>query len=266
MIHLKVQAGLCNRLRALNAGIRLAKETGRELEVLWEIAPDMKASFAELFETPRAFVVRDRVFSKFSLRRLVYSKYNPMFFSHDQRESFIRAARKRNIGLYYEDFYDFYPNDNYGWLKPISGIREEINRLRHLAVGKIGVHIRRTDNRKCILNSPTELFIAKMRAELDNDPRVSFFLSTDDDEVRRQLSSLFPEKVFSRQNVVARNAKGGVCDAVIDLWLLSLTKKLYGSYPSSFSAVAAQIGNVSLEYLTIKNPWGEGAYKRSNHD
>lgn len=49
--------------------------------------------------------------------------------------------------------------------------------------------------------------------------------------------------------MAARQDENGIADAVVDLFILSRTQRLYGSYWSSFSEVAAQIGNIPLEIV-----------------
>lgn len=110
----------------------------------------------------------------------------------------------------------------------------------------IGIHIRRTDNIDSILNSPTELFKFYMDKELENNPDVNFFLSTDDLIVENELKFHYPHKILTREKELSRNKEKGITDAAIDLFCLAKTVKIYGSYWSSFSDIAARIGKIQL--------------------
>ena len=57
-------------------------------------------------------------------------------------------------------------------------------------------------------------------------------------------------------------------DSVVDLYSLAATKKIYGSYLSSYSEVAAQIGQVPLEVLSTPKDIKRGlkeAYRRGGY-
>ena len=116
-----------------------------------------------------------------------------------------------------------------------------------------GFHIRRTDNVKSIKFSPDDLFINKAKVLIENDNKVKFFLATDDAEVRTKFRRLFGWHCVTR-DVAERHSINGVEDAVVDMLLLSSCKRgVYGSYWSSFSEVAAEVGRCPFEQLMMED-------------
>lgn len=101
-----------------------------------------------------------------------------------------------------------------------------------------GVHIRRVDNTEAIETSTTEKFISAMEAELYNNPAMKFFLATDSNEDRVLLESHFKDKMIFHSSVLERGTAAGMKDALMELYCLSRTKKIIGSYYSSFTDVA----------------------------
>ena len=113
----------------------------------------------------------------------------------------------------------------------------------------IGIHIRRTDNAASIQQSPTELFIAAIDREIEANPNVSIFLATDSEIVKKEMLSRYGNRVLTAKDEADRNSIAGIKGGIIDMFALSKTNKIYGSFQSSFSELAAQIGNVPIEIL-----------------
>jgi hypothetical protein len=135
---------------------------------------------------------------------------------------------------------------------PVREILDIIDRVTDEFTGDtVGVHIRRTDNSAAIRNSPVELFINRMKDVEQDNPKSTFFLATDDMETENHIKGLFPGRVFTYDKEIARNKESGIRDAVVDLYALSRTAKVLGSYWSSFSHTAAEIGGIPEE--TIKS-------------
>ena len=118
----------------------------------------------------------------------------------------------------------------------------------------IGIHIRRTDNFWSIEHSPTELFIKMCHEEILRDPDIKFYLATDDKTVEHDFKQLFNDRIcLYEKDEVVRSTKEGIFDAVVDLYNLSNCRIIYGTYKSSFSDIAARIGNTQKIVLTIEN-------------
>ena len=61
--------------------------------------------------------------------------------------------------------------------------------------------------------------------------------------------NLFPGKILTYKKEFSRTDVKGVQDAVIDLYSLAASCKIYGSYFSSFSDIAARIGDIPLKVI-----------------
>lgn len=113
----------------------------------------------------------------------------------------------------------------------------------------MGVHVRRTDHTDAIANSPLALFAERMKQELEADADTSFFVATDDKEVRRELKELLPDAklIFPQSDVIDRDSKEGIEEAFVEMLALSKCRKILGSYNSTFSLLPSYIGNIPLE-------------------
>ena len=141
-----------------------------------------------------------------------------------------------------------YPQEITHVLRPIPEIQQEIDAITQLfAPNTIGVHIRRTDNKASISGSPTTAFIDAMKKELETDNKVHFFVATDDTSVRTLLQNTFPGRIITQEfHKCHRDTLSGMKQAVVDLFCLARTTKIIGSYWSSFTDTAAEIGNTPL--------------------
>jgi hypothetical protein len=113
----------------------------------------------------------------------------------------------------------------------------------------VGVHIRRGDNDASIQVSPLDSFLKRMQREVEQDPATHFFLATDDQPTERAVTDTFLGRVTTRGKDLARNRTAGVQDALVDLLVLSKCSLILGSYWSSFSQTAAEMGGVELEIV-----------------
>jgi len=131
--------------------------------------------------------------------------------------------------------------------KPTASLQNRI-KVSTSAFNKntIGLHLRRTDHMDAINVSSTEKFIQYIEKELKENDNTNFFLATDSAKEEEKLRSLFGHKIISNQSDISRNSVAGIQDALVDLYCLAKTKKIYGSFKSSFSETAAQIGNSEL--------------------
>ena len=116
----------------------------------------------------------------------------------------------------------------------------------------IGIHIRSTDHSTAMKYSPFHLFENKIREELHINPEATFFVATDNEDYQSRLLREFgKEKILFHKKVFERNVTQGITDAVVDMFCLSRTSKIYGSYYSSFSYVAGRIGQVPVHILKV---------------
>mgnify|MGYP003623221184 FL=1 len=150
--------------------------------------------------------------------------------------------------IYLASFWGNYPlSSNYNVFKPINTLSQKINEISsQFTKYTIGIHIRRTDHINAIGKSPTELFIEKMKNELNKNENTHFYLASDSIEEKQTLKNTFGDKLITSFDETHRDTKKGIQDSLIDLYALSRTSHIYGSYDSSFSQTAALISNIGF--------------------
>lgn len=274
-IILEAKGGLANRMRVIVSGIWFAENFDKKVKLIWNIDSGLNSPFEELFEPiNNCTIVRKRFFyyffrsteqktifkqiSIFIITKLLARRY---FILEDagvktkfKCERGYENIVKGNKTLYLRTCEEFGGNGkNYNHFIPKPDIQKRIGYHSSFFNEKtIGVHIRRTDHSIAIQKSPIELFVERIKKDLACDPNCNYFLSTDDSETEALLKKLFGEKIMVVEKKYSRNLQQGIIDAVVDLYCLSNTSKIYGSFGSSFSEVASQIKGIELEKLHIQ--------------
>ncbi|MEQ9443833.1 MAG: hypothetical protein RIG62_32635 [Cyclobacteriaceae bacterium] len=270
MIILIPNAGLCNRMRAIDSTIALSQEIGAPLRIYWKQNDVLNCRFHDLFEPiPEALaniieVQKVPVFFRNveNIRqaplRFMFENFQKTYINkrllsqevsrlHRDCFDFKTLAAHKNILIEAESrFFGGKTTPMYQYFKPIYEIEAAIQEVTQpFSAHTIGVHIRRSDNEKAINHSPLELFIQVMQKEISFDPRTTFFVASDSESTKKTLIGIFGDKLmFSNQKKGDRNTKEGMKQAVVDLYALSKTKKLLGSYWSSFSHTASHLSGI----------------------
>lgn len=145
----------------------------------------------------------------------------------------------------------FFHNDRYDVhlrnLKPSPIVKDFLQR-RTASVdwsNAMGVHIRRTDNKKSIEGSPLENFLKRMH----ENTTAFYVIATDDPKVREQLTLEFGDRCLFPAIVLARKTEEGMIHGVVDFFALTKCKEIWGSYWSSFSDIAARYGNLKCDIV-----------------
>jgi hypothetical protein len=134
--------------------------------------------------------------------------------------------------------------------KPITPLQNKIDDIsRSFSENTIGVHIRRTDHVRCIISSPFELYVEKMKAEIEQNSNTNFYLASDSTEEKEKLIQLFGNRIITQHAPVLRNTLDGMQGALVELFVLSKTKKILGSPYSTYSLMAADISGI--EYVDV---------------
>lgn len=116
----------------------------------------------------------------------------------------------------------------------------------------IGMHIRRGDHTTPTLGSPLSLFISKIEEEVTLDPNTYFYVASDSFSEKKKLKDLFGERIITRFDEVRRDNESGIVDALVELYTLAHTSKIYGSLASSYSSLASELLMRDLEILSIE--------------
>lgn len=259
------QGGLCNRLRAVLSALSLVEEkhVDAHIRVGWSADAECAASFDQLFVpldsphlsfSPRRWT--DRPVTRYNLhwpalvRSVIFSaQYRnmpPMLDELQRRFSAGDSAVYVSTGHAFCDYSPQYVRR----LRPQPHLQEQIDALSaDFDNHTIGVHIRRTDHTTCITESPDKLFVEAMQQCIDADPAARFYLATDDAALKARLAVRFPDRIIMQQCVGTRSDLRGMEEAVIDLWTLARTSRILGSYWSSYTDTAAEIGGIALHII-----------------
>lgn len=271
MILLEPSGGVANRMRVIASGLWLKKNSNHELAVIWNLNKELNCEFNLLFETiPNVSFVKkkEKYFYLHRSNQLNFYKKIKAYFRNkslgidysitegDLKDKVFKnkidQIVRHNKNIHISTTQEF--GDNYPEFKnfvPKAIIQKIINQQIALyGENTIGIHIRQTDNFISIAKSPISLFIAKIEEEISKNNETTFFLATDDPGVENVLTNLFGEKMIVYKKELSRDSQKGIIDAVIDMYCLSKTKYIYGSYWSSFSDIAAIIGDI--DKITLK--------------
>lgn len=274
MIIVEPCAGLGNRFLGLASAYHWSQKTGEELIVLWKTERVMGAHSSSVFSIPphikiihaKDYGFKDKPFS-FARYRMLEKRFRKKadfftdveetmrIFKEQGNEGFLPAFRENKVKFIraYSQFHDFS-----GIEKPLAFI-EPSAYVKRKAAGviqnidsrkNIGVHIRRTDNQICINNSPTEVFLAAMEEEIRKDNEVTFYIASDDPDTVKELKNRFGQRIYyMEEKCFERDSDRGIADAFAELICLSHSRKIIGSFYSTYSRIAAMLSGIQLEIV-----------------
>lgn len=264
--------GLANRMRSINAAFHFSQDCGARLNIFWVKDKGLNCDYTQLFRSHKFIHDSKGLFLKclfFFYQRMpstrmvfrVLEKWGLLkVFSQQDIESLLKYTAQKRIEhclVVIRSCSNFYRS---GTFKPeLFVLQPQIEELIKSEVEKfadntIGVHIRRADNVKSISYSPLILFEKRMNSKLEACPDTKFYLTTDDQEVKSYFKQhdKWKDKVIMPQGVISRNSVAGIIQAVVEMFTLSRTKLIIGSYWSSFSEMASMIGRIKLEVARIE--------------
>lgn len=262
------QGGLCNRMRAILGVAHACRHLPITLRIAWCRDAGCGAWFDELFcalpttyGALRLVVERGRATDAVGRRR---NGYWPQLWrwlhgiSHHPAtptaEALQRALAKG--GCHYlatgNAVCADYPTTLVPeWFRPQPALQERIARVTQaFTPHTYGLHIRRTDNAQAIASVSVERFLSVAECLLASHPEANFYLATDDAEVHRRFVACYGQHVLCQPFGVERHSLEGMAHAVVDLYALAHTCHVVGSYYSSYSDTAAELGHIPLTILT----------------
>ena len=269
-LYLVPQGGLANRMRSILSACQLARGIGSRLEVVWFKDKGLNAGFHDLFLPVEAedFHLKDASGWDFlrlqlpkgrnlHLTRLVqkslfdvslYETCSPVAASPHELMSQLQGRQ-----VYWATCYahQAYPADMAaGMFQPLPSIARKVEQYTaQLGPNSMGVHIRRTDNAQAIEYSPLRLFFDRIDQFLAGQPGGRIFLATDDQDTKKALRQRYGEQLVCAPQPASRKTLSGVVDGLVDMLTLASCSQILGSWYSSFSELAAQIGGVPLEIV-----------------
>lgn len=256
-------AGLCNRMRTISSGIFAATHINIPIFVYWNRTHDCFAHWLDLFQPIEIDGVKlientNPIYKIDSIRNLHLPKVLHKFifdqrlygFSKNYGEDIISYLNKvegeKTLIQSCCDLCDHYPVTEL--FKPAKDVEDKISKIvMGFKSTTVGIHIRRSDNAQSIKSASIDDFKRKIVYEMGHNYRTNFYLATDDVDIKYNLQKEFGDLIISPELETTRSSVSGMKDAVVDLFCLSKTRKIIGSYYSSYSDMAAELGNISLE-------------------
>jgi len=139
---------------------------------------------------------------------------------------------------------------HYQKFKPINELQDKINITTTQFSQTIGLHIRQGDHEISKEMSTFEKFEKVIQKELMKNNESTFFVATDSDDVKQKLIEKYKQKIITNSiSSFNRSSQKAIESAVIDLYCLSKTEKIYGSHFSTYTQVAADIGGIEDEIV-----------------
>ena len=254
--------GLCNRLRAISGAYTIARKHNVPLRVCWRNNNECKADFDELFAEVKleGIAIEPMGLHQVSLFKSRWiNGWLPQMLRklRFDREIVLFSWKQRDIAEVY-DFakgrtyiYSCYSmTEHYPLAKMFVPRGEIMNRINSITAqfseNTIGVHIRRTDHIKAMAACSVEDYEFEMERLTKVDDNVKFFLATDDAGVKQRLETKFAGRIITQQTRLSRSDSEGMLGSVVDLWTLAATKKIIGSFGSSYSELAAELGGIEM--------------------
>lgn len=261
--------GLANRFYAITSAIAFCKDYNIKLRVIWFKDWGMGADFHSLFELSED-VDKDNVkIIDAKWYHYIYDRprkrnlWLPLLWqqvifdqillekdAHDKKLTKRLLESKRPYLVAFNLFYS--PQKFFHYLRPQDIINNKISEVLSAFGGDvIGIHIRRTDNINAIQQSPIYLFTNVMDREIALNPNVSFYVASDSLKEKEFLKERYGERIITFEHEVRRDNSEGIKNAMIELYLLSKTIRIYGSASSTYSLLAADISGIKLNILSI---------------
>ena len=279
------ECGMGNRIIPIGCVLNLASELNYHPVAFWARDESIGgASFKDLFESSNlpfelvegheARVMRAILFGNLRgipnpmkmglrlLRSLALLQYNKIIELQSSRSQFefrdqgaTDLLSFRKIALYTPGFVRY--GCDVSWLKPAPQIAQRVTELKQqFAPNTIGIHLRGTDLRLPVWGNrvpPFDRIVARMRTEIELDPEVKFFIASDGDKEGEVIINLFKDRLVEFKKSAARETIQGQQDAVVDLFGLAATSRIICWRFSSFSNLAAMIGNNPSLRITNRN-------------
>jgi hypothetical protein len=272
---MKPQGGLANRLRSLASAMWAAEELGLKLVVSWQpdelLGSPIEALFRNHFHGPNPQLS--------SVSTIYYEE--PTALNLDEPK---QGDPDEVIEISSCQAFGFKPEME-AYTRPFwTGLRGYLRRLKPIRdiskmVGRVsstfgretlGVHVRsgrggmKFDQASHIQN---DIFFAEIDEILDRKPDTRIFLACDSPEVVGEFREYLGGKITTLFGSWGDTLPGvvdpeGMKMALADLLLLSKTRRILGSYFSSFSEIAAVLGACPVKRIgiNVEGPGVEGDF------
>ena len=257
-------AGLCNRLNAILSGLAYKKKHPEtELAIFWHKWFHCNCRFRDLFkQLPHPYTpVNELVYQikdipghklNFNIPNLFRGLwYDCTFLDKDKADEFdILTHGKERVYVHHANRFckEEITHSLSNIFIPTDELQSRIDKITKYWNSKyiIGLHIRRTDNIDAITNSTDEYFYSVIDNEIKLNNNVQFYIASDDSDIKKTLFEKYGNRIITPQLCLNRYSLQGMKDAVIDLYCLGMTRKIYGSVHSTYSTFAARLFNKEI--------------------
>lgn len=264
MLELVPVGGLCNRMRAIDSAVSFSVAYDVPLRIWWrKDKKDINCRFRDLFSEIEQVSIHDvdTLPLRFRLRQQNYFyRPNPLrrilntegFLTEVEVMALIKEGRDfwqlykdhRRLNLF--SFSRFFDTEKpYEIFDPIPKVKEMVAQETHAFDDRtVGMHIRRGDHEISRKNSPLERFESIIDEELSRDADVQFYVASDCASTKKYLVDKYGTSILGNPAAGDRSSLHGMYTGVTELYALSKTRKIYGSFGSSYSGTAAILAGV----------------------
>lgn len=267
------EGGLGNRMAAIASAAAFCRERSVPLRVVWTRAWGMAARFSDLFDdlaTDRAADIelceagwrekllfdrprRRNLWLPRLCQRVLFDRciYLDEVYAEPEGKLSLPSGFRSTGDVYLVHLSEFcYRPDMYSVFRPCAAVARRIEeRTADFDEHTVGLHIRRTDNVCARRESPIEHFEQAMRRELEADAQTRFYVATDDEPTKAHLRRIFgSRRIMTSPGAATRDSVEGIREALVEMYALAATRRIYGSAHSSFSIVACRLGGHDAEW------------------
>lgn len=260
MIICSPQGGVGNRMQVINSYYKVAKYYNQKLVVIWKISGDLCCSSKKLFNMPEEvglFEIRQKGRTSSLIFNLIRNilRFFPTVDHSDEYNYINKGFNSEEMTIFSKGivFCDevceslFSPYEFVNICIPNQAVEKEVNNIIGNKTDCVGIYIRRTDfriDKPGIVDKYSDLYFESIIEEEIANVTEAVFIACDEADVKRRLLDKYPNFCIS-QNIFCfeRNQENGIIEGFIDLISLSKCKRIYGTKESSFSKMAALIGN-----------------------
>lgn len=259
---LLAEGGLSNRIRALASASVLSEVLCKDIRLCWIPNYSCPSSLSDLFDPARiCSCIGINILNPIDYRRAIsvcksFYEDRSLFSAWNYWELFVKDHGVVDWVQYY-DLYKDRLRKIFSNLSP--GIIDRANQLYEKFAGRrfIGVHMRGTD-----FKEHYEKVYHGRRLPTANDfvielnkysNEYALFVCSDDDEMLREFSKSCTRSFICNDHVYHKDRyrKTSVADSLVDLVVLSRCDLVLGTFGSSFSEMACDLGCMQFTPLEL---------------
>ena len=245
--------GLANRMRALASGFVLSDYFDWPISIIWEKDGNCNCAYSKLFEGSVKLVPEEKhkqLMDRISINKNMFQTAELAIPDKIPDNQLVIECGTTFIppGMPSEDYNQKYLEKLSDLFSPSS---EVLDRLEIPPSNYIGVHIRRTDNIASSWASTDGAFCRIIGEILDKDNEEQFYVASDSIESKKLIKDKFGDNIHIHSNpIISRNSEEGMVDAFAEMWTLSQSTRILGSYGSSYGKLASDLGQCNIFYVT----------------